>query len=69
MDGNLVITTATKLTPNQHPKDRFFNPFRSPKSTGAKELVEDVLIQLQNYESHFKLRRNNNINREVFFAK
>jgi hypothetical protein len=57
MDGNLVITTATKLTPNQHPKDRFFNPFRASKSTGAKEMVEDVLIQLQNYESHFKLRR------------
>ena len=57
MDGNLVITTATKLTPNQHPKDRFFNPFRASKSTGAKEMVEDVLIQLQNYESHFNLRR------------
>ena len=38
-------------------KDRFFDPFRSPRSAGAKKLVEDVLVQLQGYEEHFGLRK------------
>jgi hypothetical protein len=38
-------------------RDRPFNPFRTPKSDRAKALVGDVINQLQNYESHRKLRK------------
>ena len=37
-------------------RDRFFQPFRAPRSEGSKALVADVLNQLQNYEQHFGLR-------------
>lgn len=38
-------------------RDRFFNPLRRAKSASAKALVADVVNQLQNYESHDKLRK------------
>lgn len=39
------------------PKDRPFNPFRIPKTDKLKPLLDDILNQVQNYESHFGLRK------------
>lgn len=38
-------------------RDRFFNPLRQAKTLSAKALIADVINQLQNYESHLKLRK------------
>ena len=42
---------------NDIPQDRPFDPFRSPKSDKAIEVVGDITNQISNYEKHFKLRK------------
>jgi hypothetical protein len=43
--------------PLEPPRDPFFNPFRVAKNDNVKSIIADVLTEIQNYESHFKLRR------------
>jgi len=58
MDGLQDTAGSTKgQETKRYRKDRFLNPFRAPRSTGAKEMVDEVLSQLQNYEDHFNLRK------------
>ena len=38
-------------------RDYFFQPFRAPKSDGAKQMVQEVIEKLQNYEKYFALRQ------------
>jgi hypothetical protein len=51
------IISATSPAIDATPRDRPFTPWRCPRSERADALVADVLNQLQNFESHRKLRR------------
>lgn len=46
-------------------RDRFFNPLRQAKAAAAKALIADVINQLQNYESHFELRKRSRKKRDL----
>jgi hypothetical protein len=46
-------------------RDRFFNPLRQAKTASAKALIADVMNQLQNYESHFGLRKRTRKKRDL----
>jgi hypothetical protein len=49
-----LATTVDELT---QVRDRPFDPYRIPKTDGARALVADVLNQLQNYEQHLRKRQ------------
>ena len=38
-------------------RDAWFDPWRRPGSSKAKEIVADVQRQMENYETHFALRK------------
>jgi hypothetical protein len=46
-------------------RDRFFNPLRQAKTASAKALIADVTNQLQNYESHFGVRKRSRKKRDL----
>lgn len=49
--------TMSDLQAQETPRDRPFNPFRIAKTDTAHKVVADVLVQLTNYEKHFKVRQ------------
>jgi len=49
--------SADNEPPEAPPRDRPFDPYRLPLSEAAKDVVADIINQLQNYEVHLKLRK------------
>mgnify|MGYP005992772143 CR=1 FL=1 len=43
--------------PNPAPADHFFDGFRAPKSIKAKEMVAEIVNQIENYEKYLSLRK------------
>lgn len=46
-------------------RDRFFNPLRKAKTASTKALVAEIINELQNYESHFELRKRSRKKRDL----
>ena len=50
-------STNADPTSDEESRDRRFNPWRFPKTDNAKQIVADVIQQLQGYEIHFNRRK------------
>lgn len=51
------IPSLANDRPAELPQDRFFNPWRVPRSATAKAIVDDVIRQLKGYENHRRPRK------------
>src|SRR5262249_30026360 len=52
------VTTVAEPDDNEVERDRPLNPYRYAASESADAIVREAIQLVQNYEEHFKLRRN-----------
>src|SRR5215210_6786248 len=53
----LPVIESPEAQENNSEDDRFFDPWRVPRSTGAKALIEKIVGNVQVYEEYYKKRQ------------